>query len=207
VFGCLLLFLLLFLAAPLWQKLATQKTLLWVELRATQSDFFGNLRELQMCRSRWEMYVQSAKRGKQRRSRASERVQSEKILRKIVRKLGKKQKIVPQGVGTFVNWLLPVSVTGCKLQLKVVSEVWWVFPKKIQFVSNLCLSVFSQICLLPQYSKPPLKKTTDNNVIEFSMTKITQNWIDYIQFPYNLSCLIFIAFSFMKVFQIQNYLP
>lgn len=28
VFGCLLLFLLLFLAAPLWQKLATQNTLL-----------------------------------------------------------------------------------------------------------------------------------------------------------------------------------
>jgi hypothetical protein len=47
-----------------------------------------------------------------------ERVQSAKILRKIARKLGKKQKLVPRGVGTFVNWLLPVSVTGCKLQLK-----------------------------------------------------------------------------------------
>jgi hypothetical protein len=33
-------------------------------------------------------------------------------------KLGKKQKVVPRGVGTSVNWLLPVSVTGCKLQLK-----------------------------------------------------------------------------------------
>ncbi len=62
--------------------------------------------------------------GSSERSRASERVQSEKILRKIARKLGKKQKVVPQGVETFVNWLLPVSVTGCKLQLKVVSEVW-----------------------------------------------------------------------------------
>ncbi len=67
VFGCLLLFLLLFLAAPLWQKLATQNTLLWVDLRATQSEFFGNFWELQMCRRRWEMYVQSAKRGKQRK--------------------------------------------------------------------------------------------------------------------------------------------
>jgi hypothetical protein len=67
------------------------------------------------------MYVQSAKRGKQRKiasERANERVQSAKILLKIARKLGKKQKGVPRGVGTFVNWLLPVSVTGCKLQLK-----------------------------------------------------------------------------------------
>jgi hypothetical protein len=63
------------------------------------------------------MYVQSAKRGKQRKI-ASERVQSAKILRKNARKLGKKQKVVPRGVGTSVNWLLPVSVTGCKLQLK-----------------------------------------------------------------------------------------
>jgi hypothetical protein len=56
--------------------------------------------------------------GNSERSRASERVQSAKILRKNVRKLVKKQKVVPRGVGTFVNWLLPVSVTGCKLQLK-----------------------------------------------------------------------------------------
>jgi hypothetical protein len=32
--------------------------------------------------------------------------------------LEKGKKVVPWGVGTFLNWLLPVSVTGCKLQLK-----------------------------------------------------------------------------------------
>ncbi len=55
--------------------------------------------------------------GSSERSRASES-KARRFSGRLRGSLEKGKKVVPWGVGTFLNWLLPVSVTGCKLQLK-----------------------------------------------------------------------------------------